>query len=542
MSTHDGKNEERRPGSQLKDGTEHERDHRRWSRRDFLVQMGLAASATPFLLNDQRVHAMHQAPVLRALGRATTDRVLVIVQLGGGNDGLNTVIPVRNDIYYRQRPNLAIPRGDALALDDETGMHPALRPLERIWGEGRMAIVRSVGYEESTRSHFTETSRWTTGGDEEGSETGWLGRYLDANYGANPDHPPAVRFGGSGEIFRADQGVMSMTFNQDAFERLARNGGFYDVDNVPSNSMGEALSYVRSVANAAVRYAGPVQEALEAGSNRASYPDYKHYSRRALSKGLSSTARLIRGGLQTRIYLVPVGGSFDTHANQHVTHRHRMEEIADGISAFYKDLGADGLDERVLTMTFSEFGRTIKENGSRGTDHGAGAPLMLFGPALQGGLYGDAPDLTDPYHWGLRPTTDYRSVYRTVLEQWFGVEAETTEALLGDDYPALGELIETPAASESTFGGVPPSIEIEGNYPNPFRSSTTVRYGVSAASHVTLDVYNALGQHVAQPVDEPHVAGTHEVELADVQWPSGTYLCRLQAGGAVQDHTMTLVR
>jgi len=452
------------------------------------------------------------------------------------------VIPVRNDIYYRQRPNLAIPRRDTLALDDETGIHPALQPLESLWGEGQMAVVRSVGYEDSTRSHFTETSRWTTGGGEEEGDTGWLGRYLDAQHGTRPEHPPAVRFGGSGEIFRAEQGVMSMTFKQDAFERMARNGGFYDVDNVPLNSMGEALRYVRSVANAAVRYAGPVQDALETGANHASYPAYKHYSRRALSKGLSSTARLIRGGLRSRIYLVPVGGSFDTHANQRATHRHRMEEIADGISAFYEDLSVDGLDGRVLTMTFSEFGRTIKENGSRGTDHGAGAPLMLFGPALQGGLYGDEPDLANPYHWGVRPTTDYRSVYRSVLEQWFGVEAETTEALLGGDYPALDDLLEKPANGASKFGTAPPSIEIKGNYPNPFRSSTTVQYGVSEAAHVSLDVYNALGQHVAQPVDEPHAAGTHQVALADVDWPSGTYLCRLQAGAAVRDHTMKLVR
>jgi hypothetical protein len=219
-----------------------------------------------------------------------------------------------------------------------------------------------------------------------------------------------------------------------------------------------------------------------------------------------------------------------------------MEEIADAVSTFYADLATDGLDDRVLTMTFSEFGRTIHENGSRGTDHGAGGPMLLFGPALTGGLHGTGPDLTDTYNSGLRPTTDYRSVYRTLLADWFGVEPDATTALLGGDYPALDDLVEKPANDESTFGRAAPPIEIKGNYPNPFRSRTTVQYGVSDAVHVSLDVYNALGQHVAQPVDAPHAAGTHEVALADIRWPSGTYLCRLRAGAAVRDHTMTLVR
>jgi uncharacterized protein (DUF1501 family) len=410
--------------------------------------MGIVASATPLLLDGQRVHAMHQAPVLQALSNAVTNRVLVIVQLSGGNDGLNTVVPVHNDIYYRQRPHLAIPREDTLPLDEEAGLHPALKPLERMWGEGHMAVVRSVGYAASTRSHFTEASRWATGRNEVSSETGWMGRYLDAQYSALPDHPPAIRFGGSGGIFRANQRIMSTTFDRDAFERLAKNGGFYDVDNVPANPMGEALRYVRSVANASVQYARPVGEALESGTNQAPYPEYEQYSRRALSHGLASTARLIRGGLRTRVYLVPVGGSFDTHANQHTTHHNRMEEIAEGISAFYSDLAVDGLDDRVLTVTFSEFGRTIHENGSRGTDHGAGGPMLLFGSALTGGLHGTMPDLNDTYNSGLRPTTDYRSVYRSILENWLGVNPSAAETLLGGDYPTLRGLMETPSSGD----------------------------------------------------------------------------------------------
>jgi hypothetical protein len=336
--------------------------------------------------------------------------------------------------------------------------------------------------------------------------------------------------------------MLSMTFDPNQLAQLAESGRLYPVAGLPNHAAGQTLRYAREVANAAVRYAGPVQEAAQAGTNRVAYPDYGSNGREQLANGLATVARLVRGGLPTRMYLVSASGSFDTHANQRATHARRMEEIADAVSTFYADLAADGLDDRVLTMTFSEFGRTVHENGSRGTDHGAGGPMLLFGPAVAGGLHGTAPDLSDTYNSGLRPTTDYRSVYRTLLENWFGVEPAATTALLGGDYPALDDLVETASDSDATFGRTAPPVEIMGNYPNPFQSRTTVQYGVSEATHVTLDVYNALGQRVAQPVDEAHAAGTHEVELADVRWPSGTYLCRLQAGERVRDHTMTCVR
>ena len=183
-----------RHGSRLQDGTAHQVDHRQWTRRDFLVQMGLAAAATPIAFGGQRVRAMHQAPLLRTLQATDTNRVLVIIQLGGGNDGLNTIVPVRNDIYYRARPRIAVPSNQAIPLDDEAGMHPALQPLEPLWGEGQLAVVRNVGYGDSTRSHFDESARWVTGSGSDSESTGWAGRYLDETLGnADPSFPPFAR-------------------------------------------------------------------------------------------------------------------------------------------------------------------------------------------------------------------------------------------------------------------------------------------------------------------------------------------------------------
>jgi hypothetical protein len=238
--------------------------------------------------------------------------------------------------------------------------------------------------------------------------------------------------------------MLSMTFDPKQLARLAEEGRLHGVAGLPDHAAGETLRYAREVANAAVQFAEPVQRAAQQGTNRASYPDYGSNTRETLGRGLATVARLVRGGLQTRMYLVSASGSFDTHAGQPGTHARRMQEIADAISTFYADLARDGLDDRVLTMTFSEFGRTIHENGSRGTDHGAGGPMMLFGPALNGGFYGQRPDLSDTYNSGLRPTTDYRSVYSTVLRDWFGVPDQDVQDLMGGSFGSLDGLVEEP--------------------------------------------------------------------------------------------------
>jgi len=399
--------------------------------------------------------------MLHQLAASATERILVIIQLGGGNDGLNTIVPVTNDIYYQQRPNLAIPPQDTLALNDDYGLHPALAPLEPFWGEGQMTIVQSTGYEGSSRSHFEETTSWVTASGTGSMDRGWMGRYLqDVAERPFPNHPPAVRFGGSGELFRADGEILSMTFDQATLDRLEQSGGLFPVEGIPTTAMGEALTHVREVANASVRFAEPVQQAAEQGSNKVAYPTYGNNSRQKLGDGLASIARLIRGGLQTRVYLVPGSGSFDTHANQASTHAMRMQEISEAVSAFYADLADDGLDERVLTMTFSEFGRTIHENGSAGTDHGAGSSLFLFGPAVAGGFVGQAPDLSDVYNSGVRPTTDYRSVYSTLLRDWFCVPEDQVHDLLGGSYGALDGLVEAPTCN-GHFDETSQTIELQ---------------------------------------------------------------------------------
>ena len=177
------------------------------------------------------------------------------------------------------------------------------------------------------------------------------------------------------------------------------------------------------------------------GHNNVSYPEFTSGNRTRFSQTFASIARLIRGGLQSKVYVLSGAGGFDTHRNQANSHAQRMEEIGKSVDSFYQDLAQDGLDDRVLTMTFSEFGRTIHENGSKGTDHGAGAPIMLFGSALKGGFEGATPDLSQPFNQGAAPTTDFRSVYRTILEQWFSLDADLAQSLVGGPFPVIDGMI-----------------------------------------------------------------------------------------------------
>lgn len=535
-----------RVGSRLEDGVAHREDHARWSRRDFLARMGLASLGLGFAVSGVPVHAYGHAPLLRALGALETNRVLVILQQSGGNDGLNMVVPVSNDIYYRARPTIAIRKEDAFLLNDDTGLHPAMRAgLEPLWDAGRLAVVHNVGYENSTRSHFEGTVNWVTGRDQGGTQgTGWAGRYLAHEFLSGPprEHPLAVRVGGaSASLFLSDAGNLGVTFaDAQQFEQFVSLGGYYDVDNVPQTVYGEALSFVRSVTNASFRYVESVQQAVAQAQNL-----YDAYPNGNLSQSLSVVARLIRGQLGARVYAVSIGG-FDTHSNQggaEGQHANRLGELANAVHAFYEDLAADGLDQQVLTMTFSEFGRTLIENGSNGTDHGAGAPMLLFGTGLYGGLYGAASPLTDDALYGGDPrfTTDYRAVYSTLLQDWFGLSEEAVSEVLGQPFdnlgfvdPSVGVRREIPEPGEAFY--------LAPNYPNPFPTATTIRYVLREAGPVLLRLFDVRGRLVATLIDEVQPAGAHTLLFTATGLASGTYLYRLDTAGQAQTRPMTLAK
>ncbi len=533
----------------LEHGHAHDADHQAWTRRDFLVRSGLAAAGASVLYG-----APAQAAAARALGSPglvgslqalETDRVLVLLQLQGGNDGLNTVVPVRNDLYYRARPGLAIAPADTLRLDDDYGLHPALAPVHDLWRDGQVGVVHSVGYRNRSLSHFEGADAWASARDspdEPGWETGWSAHAAAAVSGGHSAVPPSVQIGTSYPLMMTGpDGQDGVTLpNPQLFDRIVASGELYDTTRLPDTDYGRRASFVRTVANSANQYLGQMQQAARGVANAAEYPTTTQGGQ--LGHSLAAVARLIKGRLGTRVFLVRLG-SFDTHAGQAGRHESLLRTLGASVAAFYQDLAASGDAERTLTMTFSEFGRRVAENGSAGTDHGTAAPLFLFGPGVEGGFSGTGPDLAGLDAEGnLAHSTDFRNVYSTVLGSWLGLDAAVTGSILGDAYAPL-DLLATPAPAATTTTDVPAdTLDLAVPAPNPVRTFTTVRYRLAAPADADLALYDTSGRQVATVASGPHGAGAHVAELDAHGLAAGLYVLRLQAGAEMRTQTLTVVR
>lgn len=527
----------------LEHGAAHDHDHAAWTRRDFLVRSGLAAIGGAVAVGSAPARAMAPTTLVEALGRTETDRVLVLIQLQGGNDGLNTVVPYRNDLYADARPSLRLAAGDVIDLDGDHGLHAALAPARRFWDDGKLAIVQSVGYPEQDLSHFRGTDIWLSGSPaDEVWTTGWAGRTIAPsfpNFDAEPPAaPPAVQIGTSAPLlFEADGAGYGMSIRDvESFLRLAAGGDPYPTYDLPDTPAGAELAFARRIANDAFRYRDAIYDATQAATNDAAagYPDTM------LAAELAAVARLIKGRLGSRMYLVSLGG-FDTHAAQADEHALLLGTLAGALDAFFRDLNASDDDQRTLAVTFSEFGRRVEENGSAGTDHGTSAPLFLAGPAVEGGLHGAAPDLADLDEIGnLRHAVDFRQVYATVMRSWLGLDAATVGGVLGgafDPLPLVQTGLNTAGAAgpESALRLAPPA-------PNPVRDRTTLRFTLAAVGPVALDLYDVRGRHLARLADGVHAAGDHRVPVDATGLPAGSYVVRLEAGRQSRTTQLTVVR
>lgn len=531
-----------RHGASLEHGEAHSRDHKSWSRRNFLSALGFAALGSGISLAGMPVHTFARTSFFDRLMEVENDRVLVLIQLSGGNDGLNTIIPVTNDIYYQKRPTIGIRKQDSILLSDDIGMHPAMNALEPFWGEGQMAVINNVGYQQPNRSHARATDIWTSGNAEQNIGTGWGGRFLTEDYpdyvSNPPDYPLGVRIGGSASFFQSEFGNLGVTFGgAGQFDQFLQQGGFYDESSVPGNAFGRSLSFARKVANSSFRYLESIQAAAENAENAGEYPNS------SLARSLAVVARLIRGGLPTKMFLVSRGG-FDTHNNQggpEGNHASLLGDIADSVNAFYNDLGTDNLHNRALTMTFSEFGRTLDENSSQGTDHGSSAPVMVFGP-VNGGLYGEHSDLTeldrsgDPVY-----STDFRSVYSSILTDWFGLEDTQSTELLNGDFNELS-FVDATATSAEQYDNQPANFELKQNYPNPFNPVTNITFTLHNAGPVQLRVYDINGRLVRKLLHKTLPAGVHNIRFNAGNLPSGSYLYTLKTPSATETKKMTLIK
>jgi uncharacterized protein (DUF1501 family) len=374
---------------------------------------------------------------LPGLPAAASDRVLVIVNLQGGNDGLNTVVPHGMAQYYRYRPTLGIAPGDVLHIDKTVGLNPQMTSLKAMYDSGNVAIVQGAGYPAPDHSHFRSTEIWQTAEPEHFASTGWIGRYLDAaelpkenlfNAVALAPVLPELMISRRVDVpaIAALHGY-GLSSDRSATQRATFTSLVRD-DRVPFDS--PYLGTVATIEDHAQRGSEELPKLIAGYTTNASYPATP------LGRSLALAAQIVGSRIGTRVIYVQ-HGSFDTHAGQKPTQDRLLRELSDALKAFYDDLAAHGNDKRTLTMTFSEFGRRVAENGSRGTDHGEAAPMFLVGGGLKGGLYGAHPSLDALDNGDATFTVDFRSVYATVIEKWLG---RATTGVIAGTYPTLGML------------------------------------------------------------------------------------------------------
>jgi len=499
-----------------------------------------------------KINALSHLPFMSGLQGATdNDHVLVLVQLTGGNDGLNTVIPLETyGDYVAARSNIAIPQGKVLTLskNPKTGLHPALTGLKGLYDADKLAILQAVGYPFPDGSHFRSTDIWLTGADSDKYlDTGWTGRFLTETYTnfpvgypneAMPD-PLAIQIGSViSPVFMAQTGTTAMAVPTDT--------EFYDLINgitepEPDTPMGNELTYLRAVARQTNKYADAIEAAAKKVTSQSPYPQGE------LAAQLKTVARLIAGGLKTKVYMVSTGG-FDTHGGQVQnsdtttgSHANLLRQMSDAIAAFMTDCQNLGVGKRVLGMTFSEFGRRIKSNGSLGTDHGAAQPVFIFGEYAATGVLGNNPILTGiDEGTNVQMQYDFRSVYSTILRDWFCVSAEATTTMLLKNYQYLPFMKNT--ACGNTYDDLNNlGDSLISNAPNPFSDSTDIQFR-TAGGHTLVQLFDASGKLVMVPVDQDYTQGTYKVTVNTAALAAGVYYARLQNQSVQQVRTLLKVR
>jgi uncharacterized protein (DUF1501 family) len=509
-------------------------------RRDFIRKAVPASIIGPSLINGFAYKAFGADAMMTHLLAPSfaNDHVLVLVQLQGGNDGMNTVIPLEYfSDYVNARPNIYIPQNKVLSLPgtQKIGLNPAMAGLQKISGNGNLKIIQSVGYDQPNFSHFRATDIWMSGADSnQVLNTGWAGRYLDAEYPNFPtgypnssmSSPLAIQIG-SLTSFTCQGPNVNMGMS------ISSTGNFYSLINgsnspVPDTPAGKELSFIRIINQQTQLYDTVVKNAAAKVTRQGAYP-----SNNPLADQLKIVARLIGGGLSTKIYMVSYG-SFDTHAAQVVAgnttngrHATLLGNVSAAIAAFQDDLKLLGADDRVVGMTFSEFGRRIKSNASGGTDHGAAAPMFVFGKNVAGGVLGNTPQIPSavtvndniPFQY------DFRSVYATLLADWLCVDAAELQLVMLKNFQRLA-LVNASSCSVTPPGTA--GAMLISNYPNPFTAKTKIRY-TTTGGHTLVQLINASGSVIQNIVDVNNSsAGTYTVDFDGSFLANGVYYLRLQ--------------
>lgn len=424
------------------------------TRREFLrtsVLGGALSWTVPaFLAN---TFAALQAEAADSATQTVTGKdgsILLVLQMAGGNDGLNTVVPYANDYYHQARPRIGLPANSILKINDEIGLHKSLTGFKSLYDAGQLSIVQGAGYPNPNRSHFRSTEIWQTASDADKVESyGWIGRYFDnACQGADPtvgvsigeqmpqafsartptgislDNPQRYRFMAgrpdrNGQMNADEKSFRELNQPEDTGMAADASGASIGAIHGPTSHTGSVMDFLERTALDAEVSSDKILAITKRVDNQATYPTSP------LANSLKLVAKLIAGGLPTRIFYVSQGG-YDTHTNQVGQQERLLKDLGDSVQAFVADMKAQGNFQRVMLMTFSEFGRRVSENANGGTDHGAAAPMFVIGHKVKAGLHGKYPSLAaeDLFNGDLKFNVDFRSVYAGVLEEWLKTKSQ----------------------------------------------------------------------------------------------------------------------
>jgi uncharacterized protein (DUF1501 family) len=513
-------------------------------RIDFLKST-VPAVMIPGLIGGYSLKAHGAGSFLQKLSRraAINGRVLVVIELNGGNDGLNMVIPV--DQYSNlssARSNVLIDESKTLTLKNtsKTKLHPSMTGLQNLFNDDKVCIIQNVGYASPNFSHFRSTDIWKSASDsDQHIVSGWLGRYLNQEYPGYPDNYPnsthtdplAIQIGSSVSLSLIGPGANNMAMN------ISNPDDFYAmtndiVDTAPNTPAGHELTFIRKVSQQTQDYLSVIKAASAAGQNKST--KYQSTGRGAtLSDQLKIVARLISGGLKTPLYYVSLGG-FDTHAQQvdnadtsKGAHADLMTALSSGIEAFMDDCTLLKIDNKVAGMTFSEFGRRIQSNFSLGTDHGAAAPMFVFGNGVNPGIIGNNPTIPTKVTVSdnLPMEYDFRQVYASVLQQWFELDDDTTDndVLLKnfDNLPVFNT-----TSSTSKILKVEKGIVLEQNYPNPVTDKTFIQFN-TPGGRVEILLFDSMGRKIKTIYEGKAEAGVQDILFEKGNLPSGNYYYQL---------------
>jgi uncharacterized protein (DUF1501 family) len=516
-------------------------------RRTFLKR-ALPVATIPFLINGLPIKAFGKGSVFENLLKSAeaNNNVLVLIQLVGGNDGLNTVIPL--DQYTNlstARANILIPENLVLPLDGSTvtGLHPVMTGIQALFNEQQATIVQGVSYPNPNFSHFEATDIWLTASNSDvPPPTGWVGRYIDDYYPDYPTNYPntttpdplALQIGST--VSTALQGpAISMGI------AITSSTEFYTLTTgtfppVPSSPQGHELNFLRETSLQTNAYATVIQQAAAAQANLST--EYPAAGTNDLADQLKIVAQLIGGGLQTKVYMVSLG-TFDTHSaqvsatggNQTGAHADMLSKFSVAVSAFMNDLSLMGKQDQVIGMTFSEFGRRIISNGSQGTDHGTAEPVFLFGTQVQAGLIGTNPVIPPNANVNdnIAMQQDFRSLYSSVLKQWFCVSDEAlSDAMLDASFPLI-DLVKSSCSTSTGINQPTTAADTLRNYPNPANSSTIIEF-TTTGGNLQLKLYDEVGKEVETLVEGSYAAGTYQVEVDTHSMSKGIYFYTLMQG------------